>query len=202
MCFLSLSGSLLLVSTVFTQHGSQVEVSGRIIWMGPDHPGAPSTFHTVTSCRTAFSSVFPTKSTAIRGPAGEDVRDPSIHPSVKVAAAKERVAKLQWPSWKASRSRGRDGAGCPPASVGSNPGGSHQRSGERVRVFLGESAFSFGRAGFETCHSVGEHRGFREVAGQIPEVVRISQILTQAAQEWQQMIPVHICTPLLQWPTW
>ena len=32
-------------------------------------------------------------------------------------------------------------------------------------------------------------------AGQIPEVVRISQILTQAAQEWQQMIPVHICTP-------
>ena len=41
VCFLSLSGSLLFVSTLFTQHGSQVEVSGPIIWMGPDRPGDP-----------------------------------------------------------------------------------------------------------------------------------------------------------------
>ena len=85
--------------------------------------------------------------------------------------------RLQRPPWRHRGSRGRDGAGCPPACVGSNPGGSHQRSGERVRVFLGESAFSFGRAGFKTCHSVG---GFREtvvgVEGQVADTSPVGRV--------------------------
>ena len=49
-----------------------------------------------------------------------------------------------------------------------------------MRVFLGESAFSFGRVGLETCHSVGEHRGFREafvgVEGQVADTSPVGRV--------------------------
>ena len=74
------------------KHGSQVEVSGRIVWMGPDHLGQhPQPSHAPQG-----------KTSGIR---------PFQDPSVKVAAAEERVAKFEGPEV--------DGAGCPPASVGS-----------------------------------------------------------------------------------
>ena len=38
----------------------------------------------------------------------------------------------------------------------------HRRGSEGVRGFLGETAFAFGRIGFERSHRHGEHRGFRE----------------------------------------
>ena len=194
---------------------------------------------------------------------------PFQDPSVKVAAAKERVAKLEIAMAAMEGIEGPDGAGCPPASVGSNPGVPINVQVKECESFLvrarphlaeldskraavlenmdaSEKRLSELRAQLQTPlpseesevnplrglvsqlqaqvaslrgpsldtqspkpkrprhredfipHCDEEMQEWMEcrhqdlhaavAAGQTPEVVRISQILTQAAQEWQHMI--------------
>ena len=228
MCLLSQSGSLLFVRTVLTQHGSQVEVSGRIVWMGPDHPGQhPQPSHAPQG-----------KTSGIR---------PFQGPSVKVAAAEERVAKFEGPEEemvRAAHQRALEAIQGVPINVQVKECESFLvRARSHLAELDSKRATSELRAKLHTPPPSEEYqlRGWvsqlqaqvaslrgpsldiqspnpmrprrREdflphcdeemqewmecrhqdlqaavAAGQIPEVVRISQILTQAAQEWQQLI--------------
>ena len=70
--------SPLFVRTVFAKHGSHVEVSGRIVWMGPDHPGTPSTFDAWP--RAGQQSRQPVQ----RGPQPSHAPQGSVHSKTRV----------------------------------------------------------------------------------------------------------------------
>ena len=127
--------------------------------------GTASTFDAVASRRTTMSSAFLTRSTAFSWHARGNVRDPPIQkPECEGCCSqgsRRQVGDCNGRHRRYGKSKGRVSACGPQASVGSSPRGSRELSSEKVRVFLGESAVSIGRFAFETCHSVGEHRGFR-----------------------------------------